>query len=150
MAEITVDIDLSKVFAGYKQAERRSFDLTPVFRRLIPIAKRDIRKSAVLREGPDSKWPKLAKGTLKSRRKARKRGKRPAKGVLGKLSRAVRVTAGRDFLRETSLIPWSGVHQDGAKVGRGATVPQRTFLYFSNQFLDLTTEAIQTHVWSKY
>lgn len=96
----------------------------------------DQRAHARDQAGPDGKWPK------------RKLGGR--RRVLGKLPNAVRVVARRGMVSAESRVPWSGAHQDGDKVGRGATLPARRFLWISDDMLQLANDHAAERVAGAY
>jgi hypothetical protein len=146
--EPTFDVDIEDVLDGLTSVAARVKDLRPVFVKLVPVAKRDLRASGRLREGAAKKWPPHAASTLRKRRQSRRRRRR-VRQMMGQLTgTAVTVTARHDRLREESRVDWSGAHQDGATVGRGAKLPAREHVYFSEQFLELATKRLVDHVWS--
>ncbi len=49
-------------------------------------------------------------------------------------------------------VAWAWVHQHGGRVGRGATIPAREFLYFSEEFVADVEEALAKYLargWGK-
>ena len=149
--DIDMRLDLEDVIDGFESMKRRGRNLSAVWRELEPIAKRDQTEHARLQEGPDGPWQPLDSSTrarrLQSKRrtarsKGRRRPKRVGRRLLGRLPRLVRVAFNRDTFLVRSKVPWSGAHQDGAAVGRGARVPQRQHVYFSKQFLDRIADAV--------
>lgn len=52
--------------------------------------------------------------------------------LLGKLAQAFTFNITGSAVVITNHIPWSGVHNLGGKVGNGATLPARPFLFFSS------------------
>lgn len=96
----------------------------------------DQRDHARQQEGPDGKWPK------------RKLGGR--RRVLGKLPAAIKVTARGSMVSAVSRASWSGAHQDGAVVGRGARLPARPFLWLSNELLELAHDVAVDRVMRVY
>lgn len=139
-------LDLRDVDAGLRELSRAGHDLSPVFRKAAPAFKKSIRQSGLAREGPDGRWDRLAKSTLKARREMRRRGKKPAAAVLGKLRTAYKTLWDRDSLRAVSKVKWSAAHQDGAVVGRGAELPARTWLWVRDEFLTDLVKLIEKHL----
>lgn len=150
MIEATVDLrDVDRGFAGLLRAGR---DAAPYFRALVPEVRRDQRDHARQQEAPDGAWASWSPAY--ERKKERRRGTRRGRGrkMLGRLPRAVRYRAGGDYVEAESRVRWSGVHQEGGRVGRGADVPARPFLWFSDDFLDDATEAMSDYAargWSR-
>jgi phage gpG-like protein len=134
MLEVTFDIDLEDVIDGFDDMKREARDLTSAWREASPDLQKDIREHGRRKEGPDDKWPKLAKSTLKNRKAKRKRGKKPAVAILGKLRRNFTIEWGPKFLRARSRVLWSGVHQEGGVVGHGAVIPARPHIYAGKEF----------------
>jgi len=141
-------LDLEDVLDGYDAMSRAGRDLTAVWREVTPLVRRDQSEHARLQEGTEGRWPKLAASTVAQRRAAKARGRksRPVRNALGKLPRSVVVRYNRQVLKIESKVPWSGVHQDGGSVGRGATVPAREHVYFSAQALDRIVERLAQHI----
>jgi hypothetical protein len=55
-----------------------------------------------------------------------------AERLLGKVPQSIFSTIARGLLTIESKIPWAGVHNEGATVGRGAEVPARPFLFWDD------------------
>lgn len=98
----------------------------------------DQRDHARQAEGPEGKWP--ARRVLARRSRRRRLASR--RRLLGKLPAAITVTATKIGVSAVSRVRWSGVHQEGGPVGRGASVPARPFLWVSHELLDQAAEAI--------
>jgi len=150
-----IRLDLEDIYDGFDAMKRQARNLTKVWQKLEPVAKRDQHEHARLQEGPDARWKPIAKTTrgqrLRSRRKAAaKRGKRIPKRVtrkvLGKLPKAISIRFNRDTFLTISKVPWSAAHQEGATVGRGVQLPKREHVYFSAQMLDRVRDEIVKHV----
>lgn len=133
-----VEIDLRDVERGIAAMLRRGRQLGPVFRKLRQPMRQDLRQHAKDKEGPDGDWPALAMSTVLARRGRRRRSRR----LLGRLPQAVKMFVSTDSVAAVSRVPWSGVHQDGGKVGRGATIPKREFMWLSPNFLEKATDEI--------
>ena len=112
--------------------------------------KKDIKAHASAKQGPESSWPKLAKSTMKKRRARRKKGKKVAVGILGKIRTQFDVEWGPKFIRAISRIPWSGAHADGDEVGRGSKLPARTLFYVSDEFLRKTVDRVLRRITSVF
>lgn len=106
------------------------------FRAVAPIARADQRDHAKRQEGPEGKWDKRAPATRGGRRRR----------VLGRLPGAIKVTVHPDAVTITSRVAWSGAHQDGDRVGHGAQLPERPFLWWSEAFLEDAEEAALRYI----
>lgn len=99
----------------------------------------DQRNHARAQEGPDGPW---APRKLQPGRK-RKRGR--ARRLLGRLPTAIRVSVtGATVRAESKARPaMAAAHQDGpTRVGRGAIVPQRQYLWISDELLRAAEQAL--------
>lgn len=127
--EVVVKADFSDALAGLDAMGRA----TSPHRELKELVIEDQRDHAKRREGPDGAWKPRALPTI---RKMRLQGIR--RRPLGKLLGAgVSYRANRAGVVGESKVAWSGVHQDGGRVGRGATVPARPFLWLSQKLLEV-------------
>lgn len=114
------DVDLGLERMGDKRL------VAAIARELKKPLRADQRAHARDQAGPDGKWPK------------RKLGGR--RRILGKLPNAVRMIARRGMVSAESRVSWSGAQQDGGKVGRGATLPPRRFLWISDDMLRVAND----------
>lgn len=116
-------VDVDRVFAAFKTAAHPAV-VVAVARSLRGPVKVDQQNHARAKEGPDGPW------------KPRKLGGR--RKVLGRLPGAIRVTVTGATVAAVSKVSWSGAHQDGpTRVGHGAVVPERQFLWLSPDVLAL-------------
>lgn len=155
----TADFDFRKLFREYGKVGRRGKNLRPAFAKLAPFMTADQKQNFKRQEGPDGPWPpkaastrgrQLKRASASARRKGRKPPKRGSKKLLGKLSTAFTVSFDRRELRAESKVPWSGVHQEGATVGRGSKIPARVHHWMSNEFLAIAEKQITDHVFGKF
>jgi len=143
-----VKLDFSEVTQAHKRLSRAGRNLKPVWRKSAPLWKKDIRAAMKKREGPDGKHPRHAKATLAKKRQQRssptgKKWKRKmARGMLGKLWAPLTLTYNREAMRLVSKISWAGAHQEGATVGRGVSLPERTHIYVTAPVLDYVLKLI--------
>lgn len=149
--ELDLQVDLTGVDAELRDIDRRANDLRPVFRVIRRDVNEELKEHFERGEGPAGDWPAWSQATtekflgrLDSRgrrenvynRGARagqlnRRGMRRALNMLGRLKSAWDFQMDRTTLMATSRVPWSGVHQDGGKAGRGARVPARPFMWIT-------------------
>lgn len=145
---IRLEVDLTAVDRGLAALRARAADLAPAFRDLRKPLRVDIREHARAKEGPDNAWPAKSPFTLERERRARARAgrKRGGRRLLGRLPGALTIAADRTRVIAVSKARWSSVHQDGGKVGRGARVPARPFLWVSGKLRELARKRLEGHV----
>lgn len=159
---IKLELDLSEVYKGFSQVQSRCRALGPYFSRMGRELRADQAEHAKAKAGPDGPWVKLADGTRSARRKARARlkagGKRrpgsksrpTARGILGRLPKAIRVRPSRSEVSVESTVAWSGVHQHGGKAGKGAKIPARPYLWMSEDFRNRAASELIKHAWKDW
>lgn len=170
MLSATVDFDDAlRSMGNMEDAAKR---LRPAWASLRRPMRDDQRDHAKAQAGPNGKWPRNSPKTIerarqmkRGRRKAKKRAKGRRKEtvkftnkrgrrqfrasrLLGSLpNRTVQVQQlGGDGLRAFSRVPWSGVHQEGGRAGRGSRIPARPFLWLSSKFRDLVVSTLEDHI----
>lgn len=139
---VSVTVDIGKVEEGFDAMERRAGMLGDAFRQLKKPMRADQRSHSKQKEGPDGAWParkRLGSGTKKARR-------RNARKLLGRLPNAIVVKSYRSAVVAQSRASWSSVHQEGGRVGRGAVVPRRQFLWISDELLKTAADVVGEHV----
>lgn len=132
---------------------RRGASFRPVLRELRGTLRTDLGIYAAHQESPDGKWPARAESTLErerrrtsGRKKNTKRNRRKRRKLLGKLPRAINLLVGGKNLLVISKVPWSGVQQEGGKVGRGAVLPARPHIFISDTFFEHATKRCMEYV----
>lgn len=161
----SVRVDLSQVTHDFASMEAAAAKLRPVWGSLRRPMRDDQRDHARKQAGPEGKWPKNSAATIERRQQA-KRGRRRAmkaaktgkfnnkrrqfraSKLMGSMpNRTVKVqTLGGDGLQAISKVAWSGVHQEGGRVGRGSRIPARPFLWLSDGFKRAAVEALEKHI----
>ena len=115
-------VDAERVLAAFKVAAHPAI-VVAVARSLRDPVRTDQTNHARAQEGPDGAWPARR---VPSRRR-----------ILGRLPGAIRMAVNGATVSATSKVAWSGAHQDGpTRVGRGAIVPQRQFLWLSDEVIN--------------
>jgi phage gpG-like protein len=144
MSDITinVEVDTRAVDRAIDEMLRAGRNLGPAFRQAKPIMRADQREHAKRKEGPDGRWPARAPASRSYSKGKRRRTRK----LLGKLPIATTYAATSTGIRAYSRVPWSGVHQYGGRVGRGANVPARPFLWISDSLLAKVTAIFSSHV----
>lgn len=129
MLPLKLHVDFSDVVAGLDNLAR--LPAARIHRELKPLVRADQAEHASKRTGPGGRWAPRALATVEKMRLEHVR-RRP----LGKLTGGgVSYRSTASAITATSKIPWSGVHQEGGRVGRGAEVPARPFLWISDALL---------------
>lgn len=163
-AFVSATVDLGDVERGLTGMQRKAERLRSAWISLRRPMRADQRDHARRQEGPEGKWPKRSATTDRRAAEMRSRAKRNVKAakftskkprrhfrarrLLGSLpNRTVKVYAlGAHGVVAESKVPWSGVHQDGGRVGRGSRIPARPFLWLSDRFLTQVEETLADHV----
>ena len=136
IADATLDLaELERGFAGLIAASR---DLTPAMRAARRPLMDDQRDHAKRQAGPEGSWP--ARSSTARRGKARRRRR-----LLGRLPTAVILSNDRLSVRVTSRVKWSGSHKEGDRVGHGAKIPPRDFLWPSGRVLEIIAGIVANH-----
>lgn len=134
----TLRLDLGPVERAFSAMERRARALGPVFSSLKAPMRADQAEHQASQMGPDGKWPVRSDATLEKIRSQGRRG-RP----LGRLPSSTSYSAGDFGVVGKSRVPWSGAHQDGARVGKGSVLPARPFLWLGRDLLLRAQGAIE-------
>ena len=158
-------------YRGFKEMIRRSKGIQKVLRKLRRPLQEDLKEHARSEDSPAGSWPRRSRKAEKraSRRRTRVvRGRERGAGkrvgarqavsfrggsqLLGQLPDTVVVRQRRGSLIARSPVPWSGAHNEGARVGRGSRLPARPFVFLSPEFLGRAEVELADHVvggWSK-
>jgi len=127
---------VAEVHLGFLDRARailRAPDLRPAWKLIRKPVRADLRQHARRQEGPEGSWSPMSSRT---KGRARAGRKRPRK-LLGRLPGALTTKLERKRMILRSQVAWSAVHQEGGRVGRGARVPARPFLWASDKVLEL-------------
>ncbi len=156
-----VKVDLRDVYKGFDSVKRRSKAVGPALRQMRAVLLADQRDHAQKQAGPDGGWDPLQSATTTTRKRTRARNKRNkftplrqgqkrkrvATRILGRLPTAFSVKYTPTSIMVESKIEWSGVHQDGGKVGRGAEIPARPFYWLSDKAKQEALKLLVRHCW---
>jgi phage gpG-like protein len=129
--DIHISWDLSDLDAGLAAVIRRGKDFSPFFRKMQPAVKRHQKKH---KGGPDGKWDRHQPSYRKAKRLRKRRGKKVARGTLGKLKRSHRTKVNDFGIEISSPVKWANIHQEGGTAGKGAQIPPRPFLWWEDPF----------------
>ncbi len=136
-AYASVTVDVGDVEKGLDATKRRVHALGPAFAQVKEPMRDDQKEHRKDKAGPESKWAPRAASTIASYRH-----RKHARALLGKLPTAVAYKASATGVTAESRAAWSDAHQEGAIVGHGARLPQRTFLWISDKLIDVATDII--------
>lgn len=131
MIAVSGKIDTSQVVLGIERMGDKKLPRA-IARELKKPLRLDQRDHARAQEGPDGKWPK------------RKAGGR--RRILGKLPAAIKAGTRGSLVYVESRAKWSGSHQEGGRVGRGAVLPARPFLWISPKMIEAATALVAERV----
>ena len=143
---VSATIDIGDVEKGLDAMERRAHTLGPVFNALKKPMRDDIAEHRKAKTGPDGAWAPRSAATI-----AAAHGKRKlARNILGRLPTAVSYKATSFSLIGESKVKWSGVQQDGGRVGRGSVLPAREFLWIGDSLLVIAESVIADAMLTAY
>lgn len=111
--------------------------VTAVAKALRGPVRQDQVNHARAQEGPEGPWPARA-----PRPGRRRRGR--ARRLLGRLPSAIRLSVTGATIRAESKArrALASAHQYGARVGKGAVVPRRQYLWISDELLRIAEQAL--------
>lgn len=136
-------LDAREVERGFDRMSKAGrSQLGSAFKTIRPHMKADQRDHASKQAGPERHWVPRAASTMAKLRRGGRRARRP----LGKLASAIAYQSSAAGVFATSRVPWSRVHQDGGRVGRGSLIPARPFLWISDKLLEIAINVIGRHV----
>lgn len=139
---LAATVDISEAIDALDGMKRQGDRLGPAFRELRKPMRADQREHAKKQEGPEGRWQPRAPITGASARAKRRRRRK----LLGRLPGAITVRATATSVIAESKVAWSGVHQEGGKVGRGARIPARPFLWLSDAMIEKAIAVFEEHL----
>lgn len=146
MSLLRVDVQLGGLLAALHRLGNNNYK--PVFVQIRKPMHKDQRDHRDKQRGPRSGWAPLAATTLA--RYARE-GKRRNRRILARLPNARFTIVKPDELIMRSRVKWSMAHQDGpTRVGRGAIIPQRQFLWISNHLVAEAKAEFRRALWCRF
>lgn len=139
---IALSVDLRGLGYAFSRLRRFSEDLRPAWRELRKPVRADQRDHRKEKQGPAGPWAPRAESTMEAYRERRQRGRKPPRGLLGRLPAALITKIERKRMIVESRVKWSGIHQDGGTAGHGAKIPARPFLWVSQQLADQVASVV--------
>lgn len=130
------------VSRGFRKLEKMGADLRPILRELRKPVVDDQRDHRKKREGSDGKWPALATSTRDRYRQMRRAGRKPPRGLLGRLPAAFKIRFERKRLvLESRVKRFSRAHQEGLRVRHGR-LPKREYYWISRSLLAAAQDVV--------
>jgi phage gpG-like protein len=130
---IETRVELEAVYTAFRGLLATAKDHRAAFRDAVKPLRADQRAHAKAKMGPDASWPSRSPlSRAKSGAKARTRRRR----LLGRLPTALMSKVSPTSLQLISRAKWSAVHMTGGRVGHGAKLPARPFLWASDAVLE--------------
>lgn len=143
---ISGNVNVNPILAAFIDLKR--FDVKPTLTSLKRPMGRDQKDHRDHEQGPKTKWAPLASTTKAS---YARRGKRRNRKLLARLPNARYAFVKQNQLIMRSRVKWSLAHQDGpTRVGRGARIPQRQFLWISRQFIKEASKQFNRALWKRF
>lgn len=136
---IVAVLDLRPLERSFRGLTRAAGDLTAAWKEARRPTLADQRQHARDQAGPDGKWAPRSPFTIE---RARARGRKRARRTLGRLPGANMVKIGPRSLKVISRAKWSLAQYLGARVGHGARLPARPWLYASRKLLETIAKII--------
>lgn len=161
MSYVKINWHDEELVEAIKRMRRHGGSFQPVFKGLKRLLRLNLKHHAAKFSGPDGKWPRRSAATLEryeaktTQRKSlkgksgpvqRKSVRRRKRKLLGKLPNAVTIKERAMGIAAVSKVPWSDVHNVGGRVGRGAVLPQREFLFMSPAFVETAVDRMAEFV----
>lgn len=148
MIAVRAKLDDRKIRRALRRMQRDGQNLDPILRTLRPRLREDLARHARAQEDPGgTPWPVRApeskereSGKTASGRKRRRRK------ILGRLPRSITFSVRRGALVATSKVRWSGVQQEGGRVGRGSMLPAREHVGIPPEFAEHATGEILDYI----
>lgn len=143
VAYVSASFDIGDVEKGLEGAQRAADRLAPGFMAAKLPMRMDQATHAAQHTGPESPWAAKAPATLARHSKPRE--------LMGRLPKQVSYVATAESLTGTSRAAWSGgAITTGGRVGHGAILPPREFLWMSDEFLSIAEDIFGDRVLTAY
>lgn len=152
VSDLSIRVDLTHVDRGLDAMAAAARNLAPAYKALRLPLRKDQREHAKAKAGPDGAWaPKSPLTIARERRKKRRASRRGrVRKLLGRLPMVIKMIADRRRVAAVSGVRWSAAQQDGGRVGKGATLPARPFLWASPTMVKIARLALAEHITSAW
>ncbi len=120
----------------------RNPDLRPAWKESRKPLRQDQRDHAKQQAGPGGAWAPRASSTKVRAASGRRRSRK----LLGRLPTALTSRSDRKRVIIRSLVKWSISHWRGERVGHGARLPARVFLWVSDRATETVSGIVARHV----
>lgn len=138
-AYVSATIDIGDVEKGLSAMSKRAKSLGSAFDEIKVAMKADQKDHREQQSGPEGSWQGRAMSTIAA---AKRHHRRLPRKILGKLPTAVSYKALPYGAFGESRVKWSLSQQDGGRVGHGAKLPERAFLWLSDKLLDFAANVV--------
>lgn len=138
---INARVDMGGVLRLFDRVKRR--DQRRVFRDARKPVRVDLRDHAKAQSDPKGRWPGLAASTLERRARG---GRRSRRKLLGRLPGAYKLEHGPGFVRATAVVKWSPAHARGLRVGHGARLQARRWMWISRNLRRTVARMLRAEV----
>ena len=146
--DVSTELDLRQMDAGFRKMLAAARNLKPVFRKLEIPMELDQESHFQSQSGPDGKWAPRAEST---KRRNKRGGRRNRGRLLGKkMKSSYRINIKRKRMEAESLVPWAEIHQYGGTGYNGARIPARPHIWLSETFLSKALPEIRNHLVRRY
>ena len=149
---ITATVNLTAVDRGWDAMAAAARNLTPAYQELRKPLRDDQRAHAKDKAGPDGAWPPKSALTIARERRRKRRASRRGRvrRLLGRLPSVLKVLADRRRVAGVSGVRWSAAQQDGERVGKGARLPPRPFLWASPALIKTARKVLADQITSAW
>lgn len=130
-------------------ANIRNVDMKKTFSDLRGPARFDQRHHWRTEESPEGRWPGLAQATRERRRFRRGRDKNGrkrnwARKLMGRFPNALQsIVSARSLIVRSRVKKFSQIHQKGGRIGNGARLPSRQYLWISTWLVQQAQKAFE-------
>lgn len=147
-----VRVDLSEVDRGVAAFNAAARNMGPAYKELRKPLRADQRQHARDKAGPDGAWPAKSPLTVARERRRKRRASRRGRvrKLLGRLPTVIKMIADRKRVAAMSGVRWSDAHQHRTRVGKGATLQPRVFLWASPALLKIARKVMADHLTSAW
>lgn len=139
---VEIKVDLKGVQQMLNEIRARGVRPAAVLSTFRGPARKDQMDHGRSSQGSEGPWQPRAIGKASKKKRAKMRRRR----LLGRLSSAVNTSVRGNTLVVESQIKWAAIHQFGGTAGRGAHIPAREFLWWSQDVLAYFRKQIADYI----
>jgi hypothetical protein len=148
----TIHVDLTEVDRGLAAFNAAARNMGPAYKELRKPLRADQRQHARDKAGPGGAWPAKSPLTIARERRKKRRASRRGRvrKLLGRLPTVINMLADRKRVAAISGVRWSDAQQHRTRVGKGAMLQPRVFLWASPAMLKLARKVMADHLTSAW